>query len=266
MKLLFTGLFCCFHVVLAQPDRKSEVLLLGTFHFDNPGLDVAQFENANILSAKRQQEELEVVKRLNEWRPDKIFVEADPKGQTKLDSSLDEFKEGSFILKAGEIHQLGFRVARDLDLPSLYGVDYRESQFPFDSLVKVATETKQFRFLDWINRSIDSIQKSFNAGLKTHTVQELLLAQNAETARRFEVGAYFDFLPVGPVDNHVGSYLTAEWWRRNMVIYENILKRLDGKEKRILIIFGSAHTSLLREMMRYNDKLEIVDVSRVLSK
>jgi hypothetical protein len=71
-------------------------------------------------------------------------------------------------------------------------------------------------------------------------------------------------LPVGKQGNHVGSYLVSEWWRRNMIIYENILKRLDGNEKVILVIFGSGHTALLNQMMRYNRDIELVDVKDVL--
>jgi hypothetical protein len=71
-------------------------------------------------------------------------------------------------------------------------------------------------------------------------------------------------LTAGKPGDHVGSYLTSEWWRRNMVIYENILKTLTGKEEKILIIFGSEHTALLNEMMWYNADFEIVPVDKVL--
>jgi len=57
---------------------------------------------------------------------------------------------------------------------------------------------------------------------------------------------------LGIEGNHGGSYLVNEWWLRNMITYENILKRLDGNEKSILIIFGSGHTALFNKMMRYN--------------
>ena len=67
----------------------------------------------------------------------------------------------------------------------------------------------------------------------------------------------------GKEGDHVGSYLTSESWRRNMVIYENILKRLDGKEKKILVIFGSGHTALLCELMKYNKKFELVSVRSI---
>lgn len=245
-------------------EHKTKVLLLGTFHFDNPGLDVAKFDNANILSEKRQAEVKAVVQKLLEFRPDKIFVEAPPSAQSRLDSNFSKYKAGELALKAGELHQIGFRLAKELNLPGLLAVDYTEAEFPFDSLVKSATEAKQFYLLGYIKNSIDSIQRIFNESLKVKTVRELLLDQNTREVTAFQVGMYYDFLVTGKEGNHVGSYLTSEWWRRNMIIYENILKRLNGREERILVIFGSGHTALLQEMMKYNRKIEIVQADKVL--
>jgi len=260
MKKIFH--FCIIASLMAVPalaqESKTKVLLLGCFHFDNPGLDVAKFENANILSEKRQKEVLEIVEILKQFKPDKIFVEVPVELQGRLDSNITKYKSGQFTLRGTETHQLGYRLAKELNLASLYAVDYRDSQFPFDSLVKSATEAKQFELLGYMKKSIDSVQNDFNESLKKNTVRELLLAQNTEAAGQLQVGGYFDFLVAGKEGNHVGSYLTSEWWRRNMIIYENILKRLDGKEKKILVIFGSGHTALLKEMMKYNRNLELV--------
>jgi len=255
-------LFCSISAFLAisaiGQEPKTKVLLLGCFHFDNPGLDVAKFENANILSEKRQKEVLEVVEILKQFKPDKIFVEVPTGLQGRLDSNINKYKSGQFTLRGTETHQIGYRLAKELDLPTLYAVDYPDAQFPFDSLVKSASEAKQFDLLGYIKRSIDSVQNDFNESLKKNTIREMLLNQNTDMAVEMQVGLYFDFLVAGKEGNHVGSYLTSEWWRRNMIIYENILKRLDGKEKKILVIFGSGHTALLNEMMGYNKKLELV--------
>ena len=263
-KLLLLSIACLlvFLPGVAQ-QSKTKVLLLGCFHFDNPGLDVAKFENANILSEKRQQEVAEVLEKLRQFKPDKIFVEAPVKNQGKLDSNFRKYKEGQFTLKASETYQLGYRLGKELNLSTLYAVDYTDAEFPFDSLVKSATEAKQYNLLGFLKNSIDSIQNVFNESLKKNTIREILINQNAKATADFEVGAYFDFLVVGKEGNHIGSYLTSEWWRRNMIIYENILKRLTGTEERILVIFGSGHTSLLRVMMQYNKNFEMVPVSSV---
>ena len=260
--LLGSSLFLLVSTMAQQ--KKTKVLLLGCFHFDNPGLDVAKFENANIMSEKRQQEVMELVAKLKQFKPDKIFVEAPVSNQGKLDSNIMKYKAGQLTLQANETHQLGYRLAKELNLPTLYAVDYHEADFPYDSLVKSAMEAKQMNLLGYMKNTIDSIQNDFNGTLKTKTISEILLKQNSTAMNDLGVGVYFDFLVAGKEGNHVGSYLTSEWWRRNMIIYENILKRMTGKEERILVIFGQGHTALLDAMMKYNKNIELVPISSVL--
>src|SRR5262245_14996166 len=90
--------------ILSQERKPVKVLLLGTFHFDNPGLDVAKFKNADILSSKRQQEVLEVVNALKKFSPDKIFVESPPDRQNRIDSSFSEYKSGRMELRGSELY------------------------------------------------------------------------------------------------------------------------------------------------------------------
>lgn len=244
---------------------KVKVLLLGTFHFDNPGLDVAKFESANVLSPKRQAEIQDVIARLKQLKPDKIFVEREPVWQSKLDSLLQHYKQGQWQPTANEIYQLGFRLAKEVPAATLHAVDYQGAQFPFDSLMKVAQAEKQIQLLQLIQTSVKSIEDSFNQQLKTASIREMLIRHNSSPLYTdAAVGLYLELLKAGGKDNHVGSYLTSEWWRRNMIIYENILKCLDGGEKTIIVLFGSAHTALLREFMKYNPAIELLDVALVL--
>lgn len=242
-----------------------EILLLGTFHFDNPGLDVAQFKNADVLSPKRQSEILDVVNKLKKYNPDKIFIESTPDRQFHTDSLIDQYKKGAYTLKANEINQLGYRLVKDLELPTLYGVDYRDADFPFDSLMKSAAVAGQMNLINTIQQVIDSVQKSFNSSLDKMTIGELLIDANKPENNRKQLEFYYNVLPAGNMGNHVGSYLVSEWWRRNMIIYENILKSLTGKEKRILVIFGQGHTALLQEMIRYNSDFKIITPADILN-
>ncbi|HEV8287211.1 MAG TPA: DUF5694 domain-containing protein [Chitinophagaceae bacterium] len=248
----------------AQIHKPIKVLLLGTFHFDNPGLDVAKFHDADIFSAKRQQEIAEVIKKIKTFAPDKIFVESPSGNQMKIDSALTQYKEGKLSIRASEVQQLGYRLAKELSLRTVYGVDFRDASFPFDSLIQSAADAGQLELISRIKNFIDSIQTAFNESLKKYTIREMLLRENSVHNQKIAVGWYFSLLTAGKPGDHVGSYLTSEWWRRNMVIYENILKTLTGKEEKILIIFGSEHTALLNEMMWYNADFEIVPVDKVL--
>ena len=49
-----------------------------------------------------------------------------------------------------------------------------------------------------------------------------------------------------------------------MVICENILKQLSGNEEKIMVIFGSGHTAILNEIMKFNSTLTLVSVAEVL--
>lgn len=259
----------CMHVCLAavaQPkeENKVKVLLLGTFHFDNPGLDVAKFRDADILSPERQKEVEEIVRLLAKFSPDKIFIEAIPARQPQIDSSFAFYKAGKKEPGASEVEQLGFRVAGQLGHPTVYGVDFQEAEFPFDSLMKSAMEAGQTDITSFVQKTIEEIQASFNEALQKFTIKEMLLRENSEEMVKLQHEFYFKLLRAGKPGNHVGSYLVSEWWRRNMVIYENILKHLDGKEKKIMVIFGSGHTAILNELMKFNTAIKLVSVSEVL--
>lgn len=255
--------FLVLFAVHAQ-QKPIKVLLLGTFHFDNPGLDVAKFKDADILSPQRQKEVTEVVEALKAFGSDKIFIESPSDRQSTIDSSVAEYKAGRMQLKGSEVHQLAYRLAKDLSLPSVYGVDYRDADFPFDSLMKSAAAAGQTDVISFVQKTIDTVQKSFNEALEKSTIRQMLLRENTPESIRLQLEFYFRLLPVGTPGNHVGSYLVSEWWRRNMVIYENILKQLTGKEQRILVIFGSGHTAILNEMMKFNSNIELVPVEKVL--
>jgi len=263
-KVLISVLTSLLLFVVHAQQKPIKVLLLGTFHFDNPGLDVAKFKDADILSPQRQKEVMEVVEALKAFKPDKIFIEATPDRQSSIDSSVAEYKAGRMQLKGGEVHQLGYRLAKELNLASVYGVDYRDANFPFDSLMKSAAAAGQMDVISFVQKTIDTVQKSFNEALQKSTIRQMLLRENTPEDIRMQLEFYLKLLPVGTPGNHVGSYLVSEWWRRNMVIYENILKQLTGKEERILVIFGSGHTAILNEMMKFNSNIELVAVEHVL--
>lgn len=255
---------CITSVAQQKKEKLVKVLLIGTFHFDNPGLDVAKFKGADILSPKRQQEVEEVTGLLKEFAPDKIFIEAIPSRQSQIDSSFSLYKAGKKELGASEVEQLGFRLAKQAGLPTVYGVDYQEAEFPFDSLMKSAVEAGQTDIAAYVQKTIEAVQNEFNEALQKLTVKEMLLRENSEELISLQHEFYVKLLPAGKPGNHIGSYLVSEWWRRNMVIYENILKQLNGSEEKIMVIFGSGHTAILNELMKFNPSIQLLSVSEVL--
>src|SRR6186997_248232 len=55
--------------------NEVQVMLLGTYHFANPGQDVIKQDIDDVLQPKRQAELEDLVSRLASWKPDRIAVE-----------------------------------------------------------------------------------------------------------------------------------------------------------------------------------------------
>lgn len=102
----------------------AAVMLLGTFHFQDTGLDDYQPQfNIDIFSERRQQEVGEVVEHLAQFQPTKIAVERRPERQEETDQSYLAYLRGEFQLPGSELYQLGFRLAQRLNHHKLYCVD-----------------------------------------------------------------------------------------------------------------------------------------------
>jgi putative AlgH/UPF0301 family transcriptional regulator len=113
-------------------------------------------------------------------------------------------------------------------------------------------------------KAVDSMQLAFNKMLETKTLNEILHEQNNRHNRNFQVASYFNFLQAGPMENSAGAHLASQWWKRNMIIYGNLLKNLNSGPEKVLVIFGAGHTALLEAMMRYNPEFTEVPVAAVL--
>jgi hypothetical protein len=132
MKKLF---FCVMLLIVATLNAQNapkEVLLIGTFHFNNPGFDVAKINTFNVMSDKSQAELETMSDKIKAFNPDKIFVEWEYNEQTGLDSLYDLYVKNQyfdFVKKKypkstfytqNEIVQLAFRVAKKANHAQVY--------------------------------------------------------------------------------------------------------------------------------------------------
>lgn len=75
--------FCL--LALGSLAQKTEVLLIGTFHFSNP-IRSYEMNSMDILSPERQAEIAQVRSLITKFKPDKFFVEYRYNQQQTLDS------------------------------------------------------------------------------------------------------------------------------------------------------------------------------------
>jgi len=223
---------------------RAEVLVLGVYHMSNPGHDIFNIQADDVLAPKRQAEIAQVMAVLKRFQPTKIAVERDP-GDNRLSKDYADYLAGKHELTRNEIEQLGFRLAKELGHKTVYGVD-ADGEFPYPRLVKYAKATERTKELDALMGEVGDMVKAQDAYLASHTVLETLLYMNADDKVAQDVGYYYRQAHLGEAWDWAGADLVADWFRRNVRIYSNVIQLADSPTERVLVIFGAGHLGWLQ--------------------
>ncbi|HWS99413.1 MAG TPA: DUF5694 domain-containing protein [Pyrinomonadaceae bacterium] len=230
--------------VSQQTPARAEVLVLGTYHMANPGQDIFNTKADDVLAPKRQAEMAQVIEVLKRFNPTKIAVERNT-GDKRIERDYADYLAGKHELTRNEIEQLGFRLAKELGHKSVYAVD-ADGEFPYLHVVNYAKATGRTKELDAMNSEVAAMVKAQDEYLASHTVLETLLYLNADDKVTLSQGLYYRMAHLGEPYDWAGADLMADWFRRNMRIYSNVVRLADSPSERVLVIFGSGHLPWLR--------------------
>jgi len=228
----------------ANETRSAEVLVLGTYHMANPGHDLFNMKADDVLAPKRQAEIAEVMAALKAFKPTKIAIESD--SQKKFDERYAQYLAGKYELTANEIDQIGLRLAKEMGHTTIYAVD-ADGDFPFQRVINFAKASGQSAKLDAHMADIGEMVKAQGNYLQTHTVLQTLLYMNSDEKVAQSVGFYYLEAHYGEPGDYAGPDLLAEWYRRNIRIFNNVTKLVTSPDDRILVIFGAGHLGWLRQ-------------------
>ncbi|MFN7118502.1 MAG: DUF5694 domain-containing protein [Saprospiraceae bacterium] len=271
--LLITGLILFINItsfaqlvkdrINIEPKTKVKVMILGMSHFGNPNQDVVNLQMDDVLAEKRQKEIQAVTDKLAKFKPTKIALEIQPEQQNKVDQNYKDYKNGKYQLRRNEAEQIGYRLAKQLDLPRVHCVDATNHWF-FDSLMTYAAQHGQAQMMQNAFAPVMQMVQEEEAYLRTHTIGEHLLKLN-DPKQILKSNAFYlsSFPKVGEGESYIGTELVADWYKRNMKIYTNVL-RFAEEGDRILIIFGQGHARLLRHFFEDTFDFEIVEVTDYL--
>lgn len=247
-------------LTVSAQTKKKQILLFGSFHFENPGLDVAKVNTFNVMTDKSQKELEIITDKIKKFGPDKIFVEWNYQKQDKLDKFYAKNTDSLLKKDADEIVQVALRAAKKLGHKKLYGIDYNDTDFPYDSLVKEMKAANQFDLIKKNEETMKHYETDFNTKITKYTLTQLLLDTNKQDISWYLQTA----IKGGKIDNFVGAFLVSEWYRRNLYMYALIQKLTDSKDNKIMVLLGAGHTSMIKEFVEHNPEYEIVELSTVL--
>ncbi len=229
-------------------ETEPQVMILGTYHMANPGLDLVKTSIRDTLGAERQAEIEAVVARLAEFAPTQICVEA-----TVESASIGEryvaYRSGGIGLSANEIEQIGFRLAERLGHERLYPVDY---QLDWDGqrLFTFAEAHGNDAWLTRANHLISTIGPMMEEWDRCYSVGEILAIHNSEAMIALSQSLYADAVEVTDGLEFPGVETTAAWFTRNLRIWANIRRCIDSDSDRVLVLYGAGHLKYLRDFVR----------------
>lgn len=260
--LLISNIFCFGQ---GESIQKTKIALLGTVHFEPSTSDVFSNDELIISGAKRQREITEVLDKLEEYNPSKICVEYPLENQRSLDSVYHAFLEGKYELQDDEIDQLGFNLAKRLDLVNLIAINHK-GNFEMDTVMRYAQSNGQAHILKKLEKHGNAFMAEINNRLKTSTISDFLIYLNSESILNSNAEFYSNYISrIGKGRDYIGTELISDWYETNLRIYTNILRQVDATDDSIIVIFGQGHIPIIRHLFESNSDFELVEIANLLS-
>lgn len=260
---------------ITETSMGKEILLVGTFHYNNPGADLAKTKSFDILSEESQLELEEVSTNIKNYNPTKVFVEWPYNEQKELDSLYQLYSQGQyfqndslsdFYLK-NEIFQLAFRVAKENNLKTLYGIDYSTS-FPFEDVMNDIEKSNQSELKGKIENGISTFTTEFDNKIQSGiSLTELTYYLNTSEFRDFHNNFHNNLmLLAGGPDDFSGPLLTSEWFKRNLYMWSLIQKNVDESDDRVLVLVGAGHAAMFELFIGENPNWKIKELKEIMEK
>ncbi|QIL41550.1 hypothetical protein G7074_21155 [Pedobacter sp. HDW13] len=258
--------------------HKTNVVLIGIYHFNNPGFDEGKMKDRNILSDENQQGLDRITgKLIRKYRPDKVFVEYDASKNNKLNAMYSLYKNAKPFYNAdtlnafnrrfyseNETFQLGFRLAKKARNDSIYAMDYDDVPIRFDLIKSKLQANRSFTYADY-QEQITELEVFMNACLSKPRLEDVLLGLNSQEQYQLNKGLYISFLNrVNQPDDFFGSDLVAAWYKRNLIMYSNIQNQVSAGDNNIVIIIGAGHAAIMEDFIKADKRFNLVKLNGVL--
>lgn len=254
--------------------KPIKVYLLGTFHF-------AQTDSTYDVLDEKHQKSIEtlsdIILRTN---PEKVFVERQPEYefQNQVGLRYAAYLRTDSLKGRNEIWQLGFRVARKAGHKKVYQCDH-PGQYGkyFRATDNYAKDNGQLGFLEGTATGAVARQDELvneDSIIQNSTLIEYLQWINSPEVMNTSHGSYLanypqvgstDFYNYDDDDTLIGAELTADWYRRNIMIYTKIINQLDYSEDAIFLLIGADHIPIIKSLFAGNPHFEVVDIDRWLN-
>lgn len=239
-------------IVDRDAKTKPTLMVLGSYHFSNPGRDVVKTKATDVSTPDRQKQILEMIQRLEKYKPTKIVIECDVEDQVKVQEKFAKYLKSEYQLSINEREQLGFRMAKELTDKKIYCVDTnsespgKDSDYDYVQFAARHKKSDEFlketwkKFQDEGNRRENFFQKI--------SITKQFIYLNEPLQIENDHSNYFYLTRLGEGSEYIGANWLSSWYGRNLKILANIVRITDSPNDRILAIYGAGHLKLLNQL------------------
>lgn len=235
-----------------------QVLVLGTYHFANPGRDIVNTQVDDVLQPHRQAELEALTGKLARFAPTKVMVERDgDKHEGQRLPAYDAWRAGGRREVRNEVEQVGYRLAAALKHEAVYGID-ADGDFPFEAVQAWARKNGAEAKLDAQLDALKQRSKADEAAQYQRTISATLAAFNdpARILRDHQFNTLA--LRYGRGAEQPGAELLGQWTLRNARSCARMVQ-LAQPGDRILVLFGAGHSYLLRQCVKEQPGWRLVE-------
>ena len=247
-----------------------EVMVLGTYHFDNPGLDKVNIQVDDVTSPRRQRELDALAVAIATFKPTRVMVEAERPGPLYDVPAYKAFTPAELTADRDERVQIGYRIAARMKLPSVQGIDEQSGKgepdyFPFGPIEDWAEAHGRKAELDGMTAEIQASATKTEHDLATTSIPAMLLRYNEDSSPTAGQGFYYRLLKFGDGEAQPGAVLNAMWYMRNAKIFGKLVEAAKPGD-RVLVVYGAGHGYWLRHFASTMPGYRLVDVRPYLTR
>ena len=143
----------------AAAEAPIQMMVLGTYHFENPGLDTNDIKVDSVLTPAQQRQLDAVAKALLVFRPTHVMVEMRSDSAQSAVEQFREFQRDRLLSESNEVVQLGFRIAKMAGISVVNGIDIQlkagePDYYSYDAVQQTAAKFSQTPLLAAANAPV----------------------------------------------------------------------------------------------------------------
>lgn len=241
-----------------------DVMVLGTYHFGNPGRDKVNVRVDDVTTPRRQRELEALAAAIAAFRPTRVMVEVQRPGPTYDVADFATFTPALLRTDRDETTQIGYRIAARAGLRSVQGIDEQPAKgepdyFPIDRVEAYAKAHGEQAPLDAAFATAQAAARRFEAEQATTSIPRMLIRYNDPATPMGGQDLYYSLLRFGDGDAQPGADLNAMWYLRNAKIFAKLIDAARPGD-RILVVYGAGHGYWLRHFAATTPGYRSVDV------